>query len=42
WIKAKPELLGPVWGALIPGAFLMTSVIVSIVAIYSGSGEPKN
>ncbi len=41
WIKVKPELLGPVWGALIPGAFLMTSVIVSIVAIYTGSGEPK-
>ncbi len=41
WINAKPKLLGSVWGAFIPGAFLLTSAIISIVAIYMGSGTPE-
>lgn len=40
WINAKPKFLGSAWGAFIPGAFLLTSAIISIVAIYMGSGTP--
>lgn len=41
WIQAKPELLGSVWGAFIPGAFFLASIIFSIFAIFNGSGTPE-
>ncbi len=41
WINAKPKFLGALWGAFIPGAFLLTSAIISIVAIYIGNGTPE-
>lgn len=40
WIKMKPKLLTASWGALIPGAFFLISVIFSAIALYLQDGEP--
>jgi len=38
WIKIKPKLLKVSWGVLIPGAFFLTSIIFSALALYQ-SGQ---
>jgi ABC-type multidrug transport system fused ATPase/permease subunit len=34
WIRIKPKLLTASWGALVPGAFFLISVIFSALALY--------
>lgn len=34
WIKIKPKLLKVSWGALIPGAFFLTAIVLSALALY--------
>ena len=38
WIKIKPKLLTASWGALVPGAFFLISVIFSALALHLQNG----